>query len=202
MLDRNLFSQMMMMLCEVYNRQQTKPLMEAYYLVLKQMSDDDFKSSMINLLENRTFQALPKPAEILEYSKPNTEAIATLALQDVERAIARGGRNMSLIFDDKVVHSVIEALGGWVYICDMSKKEWEFKRKEFTRLYDVQSKRTDHPDHVAGLAEKTSGLADGQTGHFARVKAGYEVKQQKPVKALNPVSTNVMQLANMKRVEK
>lgn len=200
MLDKILFAQMMAMMCEIYNRKQTQPLMDGYYLVLKQMTDEDFRQSMMNILEGRVYASMPKPAEILEHSKPNLEAIAALALQDLERAIAKGGRNTSLIFDDVVVHSVIEALGGWVYICNMSLKDWEFKKKEFSRLYAIHARRSKHPDHVAGLTEKNSGLACGQKPTFARVEAGYVVPDIKPVAALNPVNDKIALLAEQKRL--
>jgi phage pi2 protein 07 len=172
----------------MYDRKPTPPLMEGYFMVLEEMSDDEFKESITTMLKDRKYQALPKPAEILEYSRPDIKSIATLALQDVERAFARGGRNMSLVFDDKVVHSVIDAMGGWVYLCDMEGREWEFKRKEFARLYKVHSKRTQHPDHVAGYTEKTSNMAIGQGGNFARVESSYVPQRVKPVAALNPPS--------------
>jgi hypothetical protein len=201
MLNKQLFSSMMTMLCELYNRQQTQPLIDVYYLVLKQMGDEEFKASMMMILEKRVYASMPKPAEILEFAKPNLEAIASLALSDLERAIAKGGRNMSLIFDDKIVHSVINALGGWIYICNMELRDWEFKRKEFTRLYILHSKRSSHPDHIAGMTERLSGQADGQTGEFARVKASYILPDTKIVKALNsPKFDIVAQLASSKRV--
>lgn len=201
MLNQQLFAQMFAMLCEVYNRQQTKPLMDGYYLVLKQMSDEDFKASILSLLEGRTFQALPKPAEILEYAKPQLEAIASLALQDVERAFAKAGRNTSLIFDDVVVHGVIEAMGGWVYLCGLEKRDWEFKRKDFSKLYIIHAKRDHHPEHVAGLTERTSGMAIGQTPDFTKVKASYVLPKVKKVKALNaPVNNAIALLAESKKM--
>lgn len=202
MLNYSLFSGMMSMMCEIYNRNQTKALLEGYYLILKRMNDDEFKQAMMNILEGRVYASMPKPAEILEYSRPNLETIATLALEDLERAIAKGGRNYSLIFDDKVVHSVINALGGWVYVCNMELRDWEFKKKEFPRLYMMHSKRSDHADHVAGLVEKNSGLSDSQTTPFARVAAGYKIPEVKKVAALNPprdaVMEKITQLANDK----
>lgn len=201
MLTRRKFTETMLMLCEMYNRTPSEPLLEGYWMVLKQMEEPDFIASVQSILEHRSSPAMPKPAEILEYTKPNTEAIAALALQDLERAIAKGGRNMSLIFDDKVVHSVISAMGGWIYICDMSLKDWEFKKKEFPRLYAIHAKRNEHPDHVAGLTEKNSGLAEGQRPNFARVGAGYVIPKIKPVAALNPVNEKVALLANTKRLK-
>lgn len=200
MLSQTLFAQMFTMLCEIYDRQPSKPLMDGYYMVLSQMNDEEFKSAILAMMEGRVYSSLPKPAEILEYSKPNLEAIATLAVEDVERAFKKGGRNTSLIFDDKVIHSVINGLGGWVHLCGLEAHEWTFKRKEFIKLYQVHAKREQHPDHVAGLTEQTSGMADGQTANFARVKASYELQNVKPMKALNPVSEKILKLTEGVRV--
>lgn len=199
MLNRELFDRTMYMMCEVYNREAKPALINGYWWVLQQMSDDEFKESVRTIMETRKEPSMPKPAEILEYSKPNIEAIATLALADLERAVKRGGYNMSLIFEDEVQHSIIEAMGGWVNVCKMSPRDWEFKRKEYTRLYDTYSKREIHPDHVAGLAEMQSGLSDRVSVPMAKVAAGYEVKTKKPVKALNPVNEKVAALIASKK---
>jgi len=201
MLDRQLFAQMFAMLCEVYNRQQTGPLMDGYYLVLKQMGDEEFKSAVASILENRTMQALPKPAEILEYAKPQLEALAALALQDLESAFCSAGRYRSVRFEDPVLHSVITAMGGWTHICEMEKREWEFKRKEFPRLYALHARRGSHPEHVAGQLEKTMHLGICQSPDFADVKASYTLPKVKTVEALSaPVPAGVAKIAAMVKV--
>lgn len=64
MLSQNLFAQTMTMLFELYEKPQTKPLMDIYYQTLKDMSDNMFKASVDNILKNRVYPTMPKPAEI------------------------------------------------------------------------------------------------------------------------------------------
>ena len=200
MLNFEMFTKMMGMLCEVYNRDLTQNLLNAYYLVLKQMSDTDFKNSVINILEGRTYQALPKPAEILEYSRPDAESLATLAIQDIERAISKGGAYISITFEDIVVNSVIDALGGWVKVCQMDVDEWKWAKKEIPKLYGIYSKRDKHPNHLIGLSEN----ANGYSGQISQVKCSYEVPKIKTVPALNSGEkkiNNALGQINIKRIE-
>ena len=69
MLSKTVFSQMLVMLCEVYDKPLTKTLSSTYYFLLQDMSDEDFKQAVKCMMMERTFATLPKPAEILSYSK-------------------------------------------------------------------------------------------------------------------------------------
>ena len=66
MLNEELFSKMMTMLCEVYSKEQTKPLMQTYYFVLKDMRDNDFQYAVLGMLKSRVYPSFPKPAEIMQ----------------------------------------------------------------------------------------------------------------------------------------
>jgi hypothetical protein len=195
MLDRELFGKTFTMLCEVYNRQPTGPLMEAYYMVLKNMEPEAFRNSVVSLMANRSYQSLPKPAEILEYSKPNVEALAILAIEDIERAISKAGAYASPTFQDIVVNSVIDAIGGWVHVCKMSADEWKWAKKEIPKLYGIHVKRDSHPDHVIGLVEVETGKPDA-----CLVRASYQLPEIEVVKALNPSMDAIKQLSESKRV--
>lgn len=199
MLDYELFSKTMTLLCEVYNRKQTPPLMEAYYMVLKrQMSDDEFKSASTSIMSNRTYQSMPKPAEILEYVRPDLDSIATLAAVDIENAIGRHGAYSSVSFDDTVVNSVVDHLGGWIAICRMGTHDWKFAKKEVPKLYGIYARRDLHPDHLIGMAEQANGYAE----NVEVVAPGYAIPNVRTVPALNPPKSvdAVKRLADAKKV--
>lgn len=69
MLNKSLFAQTMTMLFELYEKEQTKPLMDIYYGTLKDMDDADFSNAVTDLLKTRVYPTMPKPAEILERSQ-------------------------------------------------------------------------------------------------------------------------------------
>lgn len=198
MLSPKLFSQMMAMMCEVYQREQTKALMDIYYLVLQDMSDEDFKSSIVEILKTRKFATLPKPAEILEYARPNSEALALIAIDNIEGAIAKGGAYVSVTFEDRVINSIIDHLGGWVAVCKMDVDEWKWVKKEIAKMYEVYSKRENHPQHLIGLAEKENGYTN--TIHL--VKASYKVQDRPIIPALcdsKPINNSIASLVKAVR---
>jgi len=75
MLNKNLFAQTMTMLFELYEKQQTKPLMDIYYSVLCEMKDAEFQHGVMDLIKTRVYPTMPKPAEIYQY-KPQEKIIA------------------------------------------------------------------------------------------------------------------------------
>ena len=193
MLDRELFAQHITGLCEIYNKQPTKSLLELYYFVLQDMENVDFTNSIKNILQNRKYATLPKPAEILEYTRPNTQQLAIIAIDDIERAIRRGGAYSSITFEDKVINSIIDHLGGWIKVCQMSENEWKWAKKEIPLMYETYAKRAHHPAHLIGISEKDNGF----TKEVSLVKAGYEVPKREIAIALNPSQKVTGKITNL-----
>jgi hypothetical protein len=199
MLNHDLFRAHITMLGEMYDRKISGALFDGYWMVLCDMSDEDFVASIKSILSSRVFPSFPKPAEILDYAKPDLESIATIAWSDVERAIYKAGKYESVSFEDRVVNSVIDALGGWVFVCSQDISEMKWLKKEFVKLYSIHSKREDHPTHLIGISERENGKANV----IPMVKAGYVVQAPVVVPALNPArSVNEMMigLSNQVRV--
>lgn len=201
MLNPDLFSAHMTMLGEMYDRKVSGAFLDGYWMVLCDMSDTEFTESIKSILSGRKFAYFPKPAEILDYAKPDIESIATLAWSDVERAIYKAGKYASLSFQDSVVNSVIDALGGWVWLCSQDISEMKWVRKEFPKLYGIHSKLETHPTHLIGLSERDNGY----TKEIAQVRASYVIQTHKPVPALNPsparsVNEMMIGLSNQVRV--
>ncbi len=190
----------MAMLFEIYNRQPTAALMDGYFMVLKKMDDSEFVSAIESILSNRSFATLPKPAEILDAVKPDTDSLAVLVWSDIERAMIKGGVYASITFEDKVVNSIVDSLGGWIHLCKMDIDELKWAKKEVRKLYETHSKRIEHPKHLVGLTEQANGYAN----EVPMVKASYQIPKREIVPALNPpdvVSAMIGNLADIKRIE-
>lgn len=69
MLSYDLCVKNITMLAEIYEKQLTKPFVNIYYEVLKEMTDEDFKDAIRQLLSERVYPSFPKPAEILSLRK-------------------------------------------------------------------------------------------------------------------------------------
>jgi len=140
MLDKTKFAEMMTMLCEVFGKEPTKPLIAAYYMALKDMTQQELERAIEGILTKK-FNKMPLPAEILEFIHGNLEDRAMLALEKVERAMRDVGGYRSVVFDDPVIHMVIESFdGGWPGLCAIPEREWKFARKDFLKLYQAMSK--------------------------------------------------------------
>jgi predicted restriction endonuclease len=75
MLSKETLAKNMALLGEIYERPLSKPLMDSYHALLKEMNDDDFKQAVKRMLQERTFSTFPKPAEILSYSNVDKELV-------------------------------------------------------------------------------------------------------------------------------
>lgn len=157
MLDRKLFTEAMATLCEVFQRQPTDLLLEAYYLILKEMTSEDFRQAIVKVLQNKTFSKLPLPAEILNCFQDDMQTKAQLALAKLEKMVDTYGTNYSIEFGDPVIHAVVVRLGGWEWITTQQRDEWKWIRKDFEKLYGIYSKlnpaQIDAPERLVGRFE-------------------------------------------------
>ena len=77
------------------------------------------------------------------------EVAATLAWEETVKIVNRIGGFDSVQFDDHIIHSVIEVMGGWTQLCydlyNINEEEKKYKQREFRRLYFVLSSKKKHP---------------------------------------------------------
>lgn len=79
---------------------------------------------------------LPKISDILQNAQGGTQDHSLYAWHQVESAIRRVGRNRDVVFDDPLIHIIIQKLGGWQALCDLPNEEsLKFKGIEFKKHY-------------------------------------------------------------------
>lgn len=101
-------------------------------------------------------QFLPKPADVVKLIGGGTQDGALVAWAKVDRAVRAVGAYKSVVFDDAIIHRVIEDMGGWVQICGLKEDEWPFRAKEFEnryRGYRIKGQIGAYPHQLIGLAE-------------------------------------------------
>ncbi len=156
-MTRSEFTQLFALLCEAYNREATSGLSSAYFLVLEELSFEEFKLAVRRILSERKYSTMPMPAELLEAVHGSTEEKAIIALKTLEEAIENHGAYASVCFEDKAIMCAIQALGGWESICRLEADEWKFKRKEFQKIYQAALKNPQSfraPRYLAGTFER------------------------------------------------
>ena len=179
MLDERKFNEGMAMLCEMFDRQPSKFLLSGYFMVLQDLSDEEFDQAIRSVMGSHRFAKMPLPAEIKEQIRGLNQDAAIVALDKLERAMARHGAYRSVQFDDLLIHAVVSSLGGWPKLCQMEMAEWKWVRKDFDRLYKAFSVqpagRLEIPERLAGIAE-ISNNANGYETPEEIVKIGYADK--------------------------
>lgn len=108
-----------------------------------------------------TGQFVPKPADIIRMLQGSTQDSAMRAWAKVDQAVHRVGTYCDVVFDDPLIHRVIQDMGGWIALGTRSEDEWPFVAKEFENRYRGFSARGEHPPYPATLI----GLA---TAHNSR----------------------------------
>lgn len=139
-LDKRLFEEYMTGLCEMYDKEASKALMRLYYAVLRHLPPEQFKKGVETLLMRKTFNKMPLPAEILEAVGGKPEDAALLALHKLEKAMQDYGAYESVMFDDPVIHAVVERVDwngerGWIGLCHMPLDELKWWKKDFPKAY-------------------------------------------------------------------
>ena len=140
MTNREKFAESMAGLSLIFDKEINKALVQIYWNVLREFSDDDVYDAIQRAVRECRF--FPKPAELIDFITGSREIRAALAWADVRRAIVEHGSHRSVRFKDLAIHSVLEAMGGWGEMCRLPERELRFREREFRQLYDVYSRRS------------------------------------------------------------
>ncbi|MBB5271350.1 DUF6475 domain-containing protein [Quisquiliibacterium transsilvanicum] len=109
-----------------------------------------------HLVNPDTGQFMPKPADIVRMIGGRTVDAAQLAWSKVDAAVRRVGTYASVVFDDPLVHRVVDDMGGWIPLGRKSEDEWPFVAREFEnryRGYAMRQERPEYPSRLIGISE-------------------------------------------------
>lgn len=137
--DIDRFNILILSIAELYGKEPTEMTLSLYYNALEDLEYEDIHR-VANILA-RTSKFFPKPVEFREHIVPDLDTEVSLALDKVEKAFYGAGVYQTVIFDDPVIHKVIESLGGWVDYCELPEKEVKWWKKDFEKLYKQYAPR-------------------------------------------------------------
>lgn len=89
-------------------------------------------------------QFAPKVADIVAILEGTTTERAAIAWGKTFEAMQRVGAYTDVVFDDPVIHCVIEDLGGWVKVCRSDSSELSYFQHRFTESYRAYASRLKH----------------------------------------------------------
>ncbi len=158
MKNHKMFKTYMATLGEIHDKVISPLLMELYWKTLEPFTDEECERALKAMVTSQRF--FPKPVDILEAIQGKKENQGTEAWLKTLNAVKRIGNYQSVSFDDKAIHSVIDAMGGWEKFCMMLSEEEKWKQKEFEKLYAVISARPGtHAKYLPGTHEMVNDLS-------------------------------------------
>ncbi|MBN9124788.1 MAG: hypothetical protein BGO99_00160 [Nitrosospira sp. 56-18] len=112
-------------------------------------------------------QFAPKPADIIRMLQGSTQDSALRAWAKVDRAVRSVGTYCDVVFDDALIHRVIQDMGGWIGLGTKSEAEWPFVAKEFENRYRGFRSRNERPPYapvLTGIATAHNELKRFESG--------------------------------------
>ena len=184
-MNKKLFLQSLNSLESAFGEKISEDRAKIYWDILKGYSDLNIKKAVIRSIRELKF--FPKISEIIEMIEGNIEDEAEIAWLILKEKIESCGGYKSVSFpNNPVIGSAVEAMGGWIKICDTTIKEEKWVKKEFIKLYPIMKKKNNHPEQLPGIFE----IENSQKGYseeymlerYGRYLDGTRVKRKKLLK--------------------
>ena len=159
------FSLRLAALAETYNKTLSKVTVRVYYEALKQYSYDDVNRALNILARQSKF--MPTIAEIINVieGRENPDALAEQAYDKFNKARREIGSYQTVIFDDPIIHRIVELHGGWPAVCAMTKEDEQYTafKRNFIQEYKafLTDKDYEYPPKLPGTFE----INNSNSGH-------------------------------------
>jgi len=184
-MNKKLFLQGLNSLESAFDEKVSEDRAKIYWDMLKGYSDLEIKKAVVGSIRELKF--FPKISEIIEMIEGNIEDEAEIAWLVLKEKIERYDGYLSISFpENPIIGSAVEALGGWIKICDTTIEEEKWVKKEFIKLYSIMKKKNNHPEQLLGIIE----IENNQKGYseeymlerYGRYLDGTKVKGEKLLK--------------------
>jgi Domain of unknown function (DUF6475) len=120
-----------------YNRQDCSEfLMQVWWQAMQPFELSQVRKAMsLHAADPDRGQFAPKVADIVRALGGTSTDRAQLAWGKTFEAMARVGAYTDVVFDDAVIHAVIEDLGGWPKVCRIETDELSYLQHRFMQGY-------------------------------------------------------------------
>jgi hypothetical protein len=102
---------------------------------------------------------MPKIADIVRMLQGSTQDSALAAWAKVDQAVRKVGTQVSVAFDDPLIHKVLQDMGGWLGLGQKTENDWPFVAKEFENRYrgfKARGEKPEYPKMLIGLYDATN----------------------------------------------
>jgi len=185
MLNKMEFSNLIIPMGEIFDKQITEAILDIYYEIFKDYSIEQLRESFNKIIRTHKYNTLPKPADILEYLEGSPSDKSLIAWVKAKEAVSKGGYVASIEFDDPIISHCLQELGGWQWFCSVPIDELPFVEKRFRDLYNMFRKREiTAPVKLIGFIENKN----SNTGYLDKipptVKIGFKEEKKKLVNTI------------------
>jgi hypothetical protein len=139
-MTENFFKIGMAFMQKIFGAKIGDDILTAYWNLLKDMSNDEFKNIQQNLISTfipSSQVPFPLPAHFLQAAGKSGESRAKLAVMAVISASYKIDSYYSVSFGDPALHETIDRFGGWPTLCRWSLDDWRFQEKNFIACYEA-----------------------------------------------------------------
>ena len=151
------FINVMQLVSEQYGKTPSEGLISLYWMGLKNYEFPAVREAIGRHLANTdNGQFMPKIADIIRMMQGSSMDSAYSAWTKVDKAVRQVGPYESVVFDDPIIHKVLNDMGGWIMLSEKTEDEWPFIAKEFENRYKgfkSRNERIEYPAKLIGLAE-------------------------------------------------
>lgn len=155
--DKTRFAELLAATMDVYARDASSNVAAIWWESLKRFEFAEIRAAFSRHIQDTdSGQYAPKPAEIIRILEGgDTEGRALVAWTKVLEGMRLVGPYQSVVFDDPLIHTVIEDMGGWIGLCEMSDEHVPFRGREFQTRYRaaVHCPPERYPAQLTGVSE-------------------------------------------------
>lgn len=161
--ERPAFSVLLAKTMSIYGKQITEGFVDVYFDALSAFDFESVKRGLNAHVQNPdSGQFAPKPGDIIRLIDGTSQDQGMVAWSMVDKAVRMVGPYQSVVFQDPIIHRVLDDMGGWVKLCNTpSEDDYKFQGIEFAKRYRAYvisgGVGSDYPKYLIGMAETENG---------------------------------------------
>ena len=158
--DFDEFDQMIDAIGEQYSNKLSDGVKALYWHGLADYDLKAVQQAMYRHIRNPdTGQFMPKVADVIKMLQGSTQDSALNAWAKIDKTVRCVGTQVSVTFDDPLIHRVIQDMGGWLGLGQRQESDWPFVAKEFENRYrgfKARNEAIEYPKMLIGLYDASN----------------------------------------------
>jgi hypothetical protein len=140
--DKKQFFELIANVMAYYRQEATPFTLQIFWEACKNFEFDQVQKALTRHATDPDHgQYPPKVADIVRALAGTKSDRSALAWGKVYEAMKRVGQYQDLVFDDEIIHAVIQDLGGWVNVCRVNEDEISYLQHRFSESYRAYANR-------------------------------------------------------------